>query len=280
MPRDHATRGFLIHLGVYVLVVGLLAALNLYRNPGNLWFIWVLLGWGIGVAAHGLALLLQRSGRREEIFTDRRKRSFLVHLFVYVAVNALLIVVNLLYSPGHYWFLFPLIGWGLLLAAHAYVAFYRGARRRPNRSCLMKKPKLWYVIADGGRARFVERDEEGAFRTLSSFVSTELHKSAHELGRDRPARVKESASPARSAVEPRRDLHEAAKEDFIRTVADTLAGDLKDGKFDELVLVAPPGVIAELKGSLSKPTAKIVVKELHKDLTKVPDHELTGHLAQ
>ena len=55
--------------------------------------------------------------------------------------------------------------------------------------------------------------------------------------------------------------------------------ELKDGKFDELVLVAPPGVIAELKDSLSKPTAKIVVKELHKDLTKVPDHELTGHLS-
>ena len=86
----------------------------------------------------------------------------------------------------------------------------------------MKKAKLWYVIADGGRARFVERDEEGAFRTLSSFVSTELHKSAHELGRDRPARVKESATPARHAVEPRRDLHEAAKEDFIRTVATSL----------------------------------------------------------
>ena len=59
----------------------------------------------------------------------------------------------------------------------------------------MKRAKLWYVIADGGRARFVARDEEGAFRTLSSFVSTELHKSTHELGRDRPARVKESASP-------------------------------------------------------------------------------------
>ena len=144
----------------------------------------------------------------------------------------------------------------------------------------MKKPRLWYVIADGGRARFVERDEECAFRTLSSFVSTELHKSAHELGRDRPARVKESATPARSAVEPRRDLHEAAKQHFIRTVADTLAAELKDQKFDELVLVAPPGVIADLKGSLSKPTARVVVKELHKDLTKVPDHALAGHLAQ
>ena len=117
MPQDHAMRGFLIHLGVYVVVVGLLAALNLYRSPSNLWFIWVLLGWGIGVAAHGLALLLQRSGRREAIFTDTRKRSFFVHLFVYLAVNALLIVVNLLYMPGYYWFLFPLIGWGLLLGA-------------------------------------------------------------------------------------------------------------------------------------------------------------------
>jgi hypothetical protein len=41
-------------------------------------------------------------------------------------VNALLIAINLLSSPGYYWFLFPLIGWGLLLAAHAYAAFYRG----------------------------------------------------------------------------------------------------------------------------------------------------------
>ena len=143
----------------------------------------------------------------------------------------------------------------------------------------MKRAKLWYVIADGGRARFVERDEQGAFRTLSSFVSTELHKSTHELGRDRPARVKESATPARHAVEPRRDLHEAAKDAFIRTVATELAAQLKDGKFDELVLVAPPGVIAELKDALSKPIAKLVVEELQKDLTKVPDHELTGHLS-
>ena len=240
----------------------------------------MLIGWGIGVAAHGLAILLQRSDRREEMFTDRRKRSFLVHLFAYVAVNALLIVVNLLYSPGYYRFLLSAHRLGRAARSPCLCRFLSRARRRPNRSYVMKKPKLWYVIADGGRARFVERDEEGAFRTLSSFVSTELHTSAHELGRDRPARVKESASAARSAIEPRRDLHEAAKEDFIRTVADTLAGDLKDGKFDELVLVAPPGVISELKGSLSKPTAKIVVKELHKDLTKVPDHELTGHLAQ
>lgn len=143
----------------------------------------------------------------------------------------------------------------------------------------MKNKKLCYVIADGGRARLVERDEAGAYRTITSFVSTELHKRAHELGLDRPARVKESATPARHAVEPRRDLHEAAKEDFIRTVAGDLATLQKQGKFDALVLVAPPRVLTELKDALAKPTAAIVVEELQKDLTKVPDHDLTSHLS-
>ena len=143
----------------------------------------------------------------------------------------------------------------------------------------MRKKKLCYAIADGGRARLLERDEAGAFRTLSSFVSTELHKTTHELGRDRPARVQESASPARHAVEPRRDLREAAKEDFIRTVAAKLDAFLSEGAFDGLVLVAPPGVLTELKGALSKPAAEIVVQELQKDLTRVPDQDLSRHLA-
>jgi protein required for attachment to host cells len=142
----------------------------------------------------------------------------------------------------------------------------------------MKKKQLCYVIADGGRARLVERDETGAFRTASSFVSTELHKTSHELGLDRPPRAKESATPARHAIEPRRDLHEAAKQDFIRTVAAELSALHKQGKFDRLVLIAPAGVLTELRDALTKSTAGIVVKELQKDLTKIPDHDLTSHL--
>ena len=57
--------------------------------------------------------------------TDERKRGFLINLFVYVAVNALLIVVNL---PNNFWFLYPFIGWGLLLTAHGYATF----RRKPQ----------------------------------------------------------------------------------------------------------------------------------------------------
>jgi len=143
----------------------------------------------------------------------------------------------------------------------------------------MKNARIWYVIADGGRARFVERDEKGAFRTVASFVSTDLHKRSSDLGRDRPSRVMESAGPGRSAVEPRRDLKEAAKEDFVKLVAEELGVGHERGQFDSLVLVAPPGVLTELKNNLSKPIAKLVAGDLQKDLTKVPDHDLTEHLA-
>lgn len=142
----------------------------------------------------------------------------------------------------------------------------------------MKEAKLWYVVADGGRARFVERDENGAFRTILSFVSADLHEKSSDLGKDRPVRVQDSVGPARHAVEPRRDLHQAAKADFIREVADQLDAKQKQGRFDELVLVAPPGVLTQLKDRLSKTVANTVVRDLQKDLTNVRDHELTAHL--
>ena len=142
----------------------------------------------------------------------------------------------------------------------------------------MKKARLWYVIADGGRRASSSATIKAPSARCRASSPPSCTQARTSLGATALRASRKAPRPPAPRSEPRRDLHEAAKEDFIRTVADTLAADLKDEKFDELVLVAPPGVIAELKGSLSKPTAKVVVKELHKDLTKVPDHELTGHL--
>jgi two-component system LytT family sensor kinase len=37
---------------------------------------------------------------------------------VYTLVNTLLITVNLLFVPAFYWFVFPLIGWGIGVTMH------------------------------------------------------------------------------------------------------------------------------------------------------------------
>jgi len=56
--RQHvkALRGFYIHFGIYLLVNAGLVVVNLLTSPGELWFYWPLLGWGIGVAVHAFAV--------------------------------------------------------------------------------------------------------------------------------------------------------------------------------------------------------------------------------
>ena len=51
------------------------------------------------------------------------KLGFRTHLFAYLLVNAGLVVINLVTSPGYFWAIWPIIGWGLGLAAH-FVAVY------------------------------------------------------------------------------------------------------------------------------------------------------------
>ncbi|QDU07444.1 2TM domain-containing protein [Gimesia aquarii] len=54
--------GFMIHAGVYVLVNAGLITLNLMRSPDNLWFIWPLGGWGLGVLFHAIKVFGPGSG--------------------------------------------------------------------------------------------------------------------------------------------------------------------------------------------------------------------------
>jgi hypothetical protein len=53
-------------------------------------------------------------------------KGFYVHLMVYVVVNAGLVAINLLTTPGSYWFYWPLIGWGIGLIIHGLMVFGGG----------------------------------------------------------------------------------------------------------------------------------------------------------
>ena len=58
--RIAAIKGFYIHLFVFVLVVAGLIVINALTG-GPWWALGVLLGWGIGVLAHGVAVMGHRS---------------------------------------------------------------------------------------------------------------------------------------------------------------------------------------------------------------------------
>ena len=81
MTKDRATQVFLANAAAYVAVMLICAGVNLWLAPETLWFGWVLLGWGIAVATHGLALYLRKTRRKERIFIDQKTRGFTVHAF-------------------------------------------------------------------------------------------------------------------------------------------------------------------------------------------------------
>ncbi|HZD34656.1 MAG TPA: 2TM domain-containing protein [Nitrososphaeraceae archaeon] len=44
--------GFFVHLIIYIIVNIFLATLNLTSDPDVIWFVYPLIGWGIGIIAH------------------------------------------------------------------------------------------------------------------------------------------------------------------------------------------------------------------------------------
>jgi 2TM domain len=54
--RVEVITGFYIHLLVFVIVIVALLLTNWLASPELWWVQWPLLGWGIGVAAHALAV--------------------------------------------------------------------------------------------------------------------------------------------------------------------------------------------------------------------------------
>lgn len=54
--REEQVRGFIIHFVIFLVVNIGLAWMNLTRNPHHLWFYWVAVGWGLGVAGHAFGV--------------------------------------------------------------------------------------------------------------------------------------------------------------------------------------------------------------------------------
>jgi protein required for attachment to host cells len=101
---------------------------------------------------------------------------------------------------------------------------------------------------------------------------------SREINADRPGRAFDSRGAGRHAMEPPTDPHRKVKADFARDVAGVLEHELSVHRYEELVLVAAPQTLGDLRNSLPATVRKKVVAEIDKDLTQVPDHEIGGRL--
>ena len=137
------------------------------------------------------------------------------------------------------------------------------------------------MVADAGSARIIalegsRRDQTPAVE--ASFENPAARGHARDLGSDRPGRTFESVGSMRHAEEPRTDPLRHAKAAFARTIAEYLEHAGNEKKFDQIVLVAPPAMLGDLRAMLGKQFARRVAGEIGKDLTKLPVAEVMAHL--
>ena len=139
---------------------------------------------------------------------------------------------------------------------------------------------LCFVILVGGHALFVKPAADNALHTREALDSTHLHSRTHDLASDRHGRAFESGSPTRHAYTPRHDPHDQERLRFAQFIGEKLRTESAAGAFNELVVVAPSDILAEVTNALDHGTAAKMVGKLAKDLVKVPDHELWQHLKE
>jgi len=144
---------------------------------------------------------------------------------------------------------------------------------------MAKTRRTWVMVADAARAHFFASAGHDILPVDGATLENPAaHGHSRDLVSDRPGRTVESVGGAHHAEEPRMDPHRAAKADFAKRVADYAEKNALANKFDDLVIVAPPQMLGDLRACLGQHAAARLAGTAHKDLMKIPPAELKAHL--
>ncbi|MFC3614584.1 host attachment family protein [Lutimaribacter marinistellae] len=136
------------------------------------------------------------------------------------------------------------------------------------------KQGTWVVVTDSEKALFLENQTDGEDPNLDVVrIEEQENPSDREQSANRPGRMQDTGVGQRSALDDT-DWHELAKERFAADLSDILYKQAHKGKFSELVLVASPQVLGELRKDMHQEVTNKIVAEVAKTLTNHPIDEI------
>ena len=142
-----------------------------------------------------------------------------------------------------------------------------------------KRITFWIAVADSAKARVFESEGPSLTLQLVEELDSEgARRPSRELMSDRQGRTQNSAAPGGAAMENTSNPQDVEKHKFVRLLVDYLEAAAHRGKFDALVLVAAPRTLGELRKLMPPTLSAKIHSELDKDLTNLPQPELTSHL--
>lgn len=138
----------------------------------------------------------------------------------------------------------------------------------------------WMLVADGEKALFLYNDGDALYPHLKVFREM-AHENppSREQGSDKPGRYNDVRGPNISAVQ-NTDWHKIEKTRFATEISERLYKYAHDGRFDSLVLVAPPQVLGDIRKVVHREVSDRIIAEVPKDLTRHPVDKIEAVLLQ
>ena len=141
------------------------------------------------------------------------------------------------------------------------------------------RERTWILIADRARGRILETGPDQPMTEVSCLTEPAARAAEAALTTHRPPTVNESVGMARHSIEPHTPLRDKITARFARSLCDALEAGHSAGRFDQLVLVAPPRFLGALHAELGKSLAACVVREVRHDYTSLGMQDLRERLS-
>lgn len=127
--------------------------------------------------------------------------------------------------------------------------------------------ETFVVVADGRKMLFFRNEGDSDYPQLElDRKRKQENPPTREQKTDEAGRSFNSAGPGRSKMQET-DFHQLEEDRFADETADLLYKRAHDGDFEQLIVVAPPRTLGELRKKYHKEVEDRLIGEIDKDLT-------------
>ncbi len=138
----------------------------------------------------------------------------------------------------------------------------------------------WILVAHRSGARLFESSGPGkGMQLVEDIPHPEGRLKNHEINADKPGRAFDKVGGGRHSMSKEHEPTEQLSMRFAKSLGDRLDRGRIENRYGNLVLVAEPRFLGELRATLAAPTAALVSATLDKDLIGVENRDLPAHLS-
>lgn len=136
----------------------------------------------------------------------------------------------------------------------------------------------WFLVARRSGATIFSNYGRGtALEVVAEIDNPDGRLPGSELEADRPGRSFDRAGYGRHSMSTEESAREHVEHLFAKRLADYLDKNRCENVYDQLILVAGPRLLGELRAALSTATQRLVTLEINKEISPT-ERELRSHL--